>query len=77
MCSSDLEALQEYGITLVNWDALPVADGMIAAVAHKQFLAIKPADLMRKISKHGCFFDVKAQFDAVALRAAGARVWRL
>ena len=71
------EALEEYGITLVGWDALPVADGMIAAVAHKQFLAIKPADLMRKISKHGCFFDVKAQFDASALRTAGARVWRL
>jgi UDP-N-acetyl-D-galactosamine dehydrogenase len=50
---------------------------MIAAVAHKQFLALSAAQLAAKIAPKGCFMDVKARFDASTLRAAGLSVWRL
>jgi len=71
------EARHEYGIELVTWDKLPVADAMVAAVAHKTFLKTTPADLASKIKPKGCFIDVKSAFDTVALQAAGLRIWRL
>jgi UDP-N-acetyl-D-galactosamine dehydrogenase len=71
------EANHEYGIDLLAWDALPRADGIIAAVAHKQFISMTPAQLGAKLVPKGCFMDVKARFDAAALRAVGMSVWRL
>jgi UDP-N-acetyl-D-glucosamine/UDP-N-acetyl-D-galactosamine dehydrogenase len=71
------EAIHEYGVHLVSWDALPRADAMIAAVAHKQFIGMSAAHLATKLVPKGCFMDVKACFDASALRAAGLSVWRL
>jgi UDP-N-acetyl-D-galactosamine dehydrogenase len=71
------EAVHEYGIELAPWDALPRADALVAAVAHKQFLALSPAQLAEKVAANGCVMDVKARLDASALRAAGLSVWRL
>ena len=71
------EAVHEYGIELVPWEALPRADAMIAAVAHKQLVALSPAQLAAKLAPKGCFMDVKARFDSLALQAAGLSVWRL
>jgi UDP-N-acetyl-D-galactosamine dehydrogenase len=71
------EAVHEYGIELVSWDALPRADAMIVAVAHKQFVGLSAAQLAAKLRPNGCFIDVKARFDVPALRAAGLSVWRL
>ena len=71
------EANHEYGIDLVPWDALPRANAVIAAVAHKQFVAMPTEQLVSKLAPRGCFMDVKARFDASALRAAGFSVWRL
>jgi hypothetical protein len=36
-----------------------------------------PAQLGAKLVPKGCFMDVKARFDAAALRAVGMSVWRL
>jgi UDP-N-acetyl-D-galactosamine dehydrogenase len=71
------EAVHEYGVRLVSWDALPRADAMIAAVAHRQFTGMSASHLAAKLVPKGCFMDVKASFDASALRAAGLSVWRL
>ena len=71
------DARHEYGIDLVSWEQLPVADAMIAAVAHQPFLSMPVSALASKVVKNGCFIDVKSQFDQTALRAAGLRVWRL
>jgi UDP-N-acetyl-D-glucosamine/UDP-N-acetyl-D-galactosamine dehydrogenase len=71
------EARHEYGVELVAWDDLPRADALVAAVAHKTFLHMKPDALAAKVIAGGCFIDVKSAFDAVALRAAGLCVWRL
>jgi UDP-N-acetyl-D-glucosamine/UDP-N-acetyl-D-galactosamine dehydrogenase len=75
--SNPKEANHEYGIEPVSWDALPRADAMVAAVAHKQFVAMPIGQLATKLAPRGCFMDVKARFDASALRAAGFSVWRL
>jgi UDP-N-acetyl-D-galactosamine dehydrogenase len=71
------DARHEYGIELVPWEALPTADAMVVAVAHRQFRSMGEGPLARKIAKGGCFIDVKSHFDASALRAAGLSVWRL
>ena len=72
------EARHEYGITLEkNWDALPKADALIAAVPHKEVLAMSVPDFQSKLNDGGCFIDVKSQFDQNALREAGFCVWRL
>ena len=71
------EALHEYGVQLHKWEDLPRADAIVAAVAHRGFKALSPEDLCRKVVKGGVFVDVKAAYDAEALRGVGLRVWRL
>lgn len=71
------EAMHEYGVRLTAWDDLPRADGIVAAVSHREFLAMPTDALAAKLLPEGVFIDVKAAFDAAALRAAGIRVWRL
>jgi UDP-N-acetyl-D-galactosamine dehydrogenase len=71
------EARHEYGVELVAWDALPRAHAMVVAVAHDAFKRMAPADVMAKLAPGGVYVDVKCQADADALRALGARVWRL
>ncbi len=71
------EALQEYGVQLCAWDDLPRADGIVAAVAHKEFTSLSMEDIGRKLVKGGAFIDVKATFDSKAMRDAGYQLWRL
>ena len=71
------EAMHEYGVELLPWDALPRADAVVAAVAHREYRALTPADLAAKVVEGGCFIDVKSAFKAEALPEAGLRVWRL
>ncbi|GMV45453.1 MAG: UDP-N-acetyl-D-galactosamine dehydrogenase [Pseudomonadota bacterium] len=71
------EAMHEYGVALEPWDALPRADAIVAAVAHREYQGLSVEDLGRKMIKGGAFIDVKAAFDQAALAGAGYRVWRL
>jgi UDP-N-acetyl-D-glucosamine/UDP-N-acetyl-D-galactosamine dehydrogenase len=71
------DAKHEYGIDLKSWDELPVADAIVAAVSHRQFLQAGVPKLAQKVIKNGCFIDVKSAFDPGALAAAGLCVWRL
>jgi UDP-N-acetyl-D-galactosamine dehydrogenase len=71
------EAEHEYGIKLETWDSLPKADALIAAVPHKEVLAMSLSDFQSKLNDGGCFIDVKSQFDEAAIREAGYCVWRL
>jgi len=75
--ASKEEALQEYDVALTNWDDLPVADAIIMAVAHEEFLDKPLSDYQQKVVAGGCFIDVKSKFDREALHAAGFCVWRL
>ena len=71
------EARHEYGLELEPWDALPRADAIVVAVAHRQFVAKPLANYYSKVVEHGCFIDVKSRFDMPALQQAGLTVWRL
>ena len=75
--ASSEEALHEYDVTLTSWDDLPVADAIILAVAHEEFLGRPLSDYQQKVIEGGCFIDVKSKFDRDALHAAGLCVWRL
>ncbi len=70
-------ARHEYGLELVPWEKLPVADAMVVAVAHRQFRNMGEEKLARKVAKGGSFIDVKSQFDRKVLAAAGLHVWRV
>ena len=71
------EAMHEYGVRLVPWDDLPRADGIVAAVAHKEFASLSLEDFGKKLVKGGAFIDVKAAFDAKSILDAGYKLWRL
>jgi UDP-N-acetyl-D-galactosamine dehydrogenase len=71
------EALHEYGVTLDDWEALPRAHAIVAAVSHKDLMRRSLTDFQSKVVENGCFIDVKSQFDSRALREAGLSVWRL
>ncbi|HEY4080396.1 MAG TPA: nucleotide sugar dehydrogenase [Burkholderiaceae bacterium] len=71
------EAMHEYGVRLLPFDELPRADAIVAAVSHREFMAMPLEDLGKKLIKGGAFIDVKAAFDAQAVLAAGYKLWRL
>lgn len=71
------EALLEYGVELMTWKSLPLADAVIVAVAHEPLLSISYASYAEKLKPGGCFIDVKARFDSDKLNSAGFAVWRL
>lgn len=71
------DAQEEYGFELTSWEDLPVADAVVVAVAHQDFLDRPLADYFKKMVGNGCFVDVKCRFDKDALTTAGITVWRL
>ncbi|WP_394752370.1 nucleotide sugar dehydrogenase [Crenothrix sp.] len=71
------EAAHEYGISLVEWDNLPEADAMVAAVSHSDYLALSQTELLAKLKPSGLFVDVKSAYDPVAITSAGYKLWRL
>jgi UDP-N-acetyl-D-galactosamine dehydrogenase len=72
-----VQAREEYDIELLPWDALPQAEAIVVAVAHKTFVSLPMAAYENKLIPNGCFIDVKGQFDQQALRDAGLQMWRL
>ena len=75
--ASPEEAQREYGIRLTEWDELPRAAAMVAAVSHRQFRERPMEQVLAKLVPNGIFVDVKNQADAPGLRERGIDVWRL
>lgn len=71
------EAIHEYGINLTNWEDLPEADAIVAAVSHKEYLALPHTELLSKLKDGGVFMDVKSAYEPLSIRAAGFNLWRL
>lgn len=71
------EALEEYGVRLHQWEDLPKASAIVAAVAHREYQRLTVEEIKNKLNPCGAFVDVKALFDEQRLREAGIRVWRL
>ena len=71
-------ARHEYGIKLTEWDDLPTGvEAIVSAVSHEQYRSMALGDILARLQPGGIFVDVKAAYDAAAIRAAGKRVWRL
>jgi len=71
------ECKHEYGVALTEWDALPQASALIAAVSHKEYAAMGVEGLVSKLVPGGVFADVKSAYDPAALRSTGIKPWRL
>lgn len=77
------EAVQEmYGIKLVPFDELPLADCIIIAVGHHAYKTLSMKHLLNMYKKElpdyeKVLLDVKSIFDLETLRASGIRFWRL
>lgn len=71
------EAMEHYGVQLSSWEELPVANAIVMAVAHQEYLDKPLSEYVLKVEKGSCFVDVKSQFDQDLLKDAGLKVWRL
>ena len=71
------EAHHEYGVDLVDWDKLPKAAAIVAAVNHKQYKALTTAEFAAKLESGGVITDVKSMLDHHTFADAGITVWRL
>jgi UDP-N-acetyl-D-galactosamine dehydrogenase len=71
------EAMHEYGVHLVPVQELKPAVALVAAVAHRQFLAWSPQDICRHMGNNPVLIDVKGMYEQRAMISAGIRVWRL
>lgn len=57
-----VEALHEYGLELVSWEDMPLADGIVIAVAHDAYRQIGARQIARHLSPDGSIVDVKTLF---------------
>ena len=71
------ESRTEYGLDLEVWENLPPVDAVVAAVAHRQVLALDLQGLGGTKARPMPFVDVKSAFDRDELQAQGFSVWRL
>ena len=75
--ASPSQAEHEYGIRLCAWEALPVADALVLAVTHREYLTMAPDRMLASLKPGGCVIDIKSALDLPSLRESGYRVWRL
>jgi len=71
------EARAEYGVELEPWEALPRAEALVLAVAHRHYREMPPERLRAKLHNPGCIADVKSVLDRAAFAGDGIRLWRL
>src|SRR5262245_49280061 len=72
------EAVHEYGLQLVEWKHVKDVDCLVLAVAHRVFLEMPVAELLKPLrtSKNGVLIDVKGVLDPATLPAS-LTFWRL
>ena len=71
------DAKQRYGIDILDWDALPIADAMILAVPHHVFVDRTLSVLLSKLTKGGCFLDLHSTYEINEIDSLGFKSWRL
>jgi UDP-N-acetyl-D-galactosamine dehydrogenase len=72
------EAVGEYGLRLSPWDQLKQLDGIILAVAHKEYLKMGIAELLKPLRKqrNNVVVDVKSVLSPDSLPGS-VKYWRL
>ena len=71
------EAEQEYGIKLESVEALPVAEALVVAVAHRDFRESAATVCRTRLRAGAPVIDVKSTLDGALVRAGGHVFWRL
>lgn len=71
------EAKHEYELELTDWENLPAADAIVAAVSHRQYKDMSLAEILKKLRPGGVFIDVKSVYPACDIQGQGFSVWRL
>ncbi len=71
------DAREEYGIELTPWERLPMSEAIIAAVPHRDFMAVPLEYILSMLKPNGVFVDVKSAFDAQSIRSREIALWRL
>lgn len=71
------EAVEEYGIDLIDLADIGQIDAVVAAVSHHEILTTDLTALAAKTGNNAPFMDVKSAFDRQAVAAAGFNLWRL
>ncbi|MDQ7011306.1 MAG: nucleotide sugar dehydrogenase, partial [Mariprofundaceae bacterium] len=71
------EARGEYGIDLLDRDAMRQMDAVVLAVGHDAFRDLDVAELATRCRKGAPLMDVKAVLPPAEVQAAGFRLWRL
>jgi UDP-N-acetyl-D-glucosamine/UDP-N-acetyl-D-galactosamine dehydrogenase len=71
------EAKHEYGISLVKLEEVGKVEAVIAAVKHKEIMALDLKEILKKTGEGAPFIDVRSAYDRSALEKMGFRVWRL
>ncbi len=75
-------AKHEYGVDLVDWEAVPKADCIIVAVGHNEFRSMSMMQLKKLFKdelpdEEKVLIDVKSLYRMDELKASGMRFWRL
>ncbi len=61
------EAMHEYGLRLASFDELRELDGLVLAVAHREYLELPREQLFGMLSVRGAIADVKSMLDAASV----------
>ena len=75
--ASSRECEHEYGVKLVAWDQLPMAQAVVATVSHREYVDMGLKLITSKLVPKGVFVDVKSSFSQEDLAALGFAGWRL
>lgn len=72
-----VEALHEYGLSLVDFGELKTAEALVVAVAHRQYREMSTDMLRGLMNEAPLLIDVKGVFNRTDLMKSGLKVWRL
>lgn len=75
--AKNADAKIRYGINLIDWDDLPIADAIVMATPHQCFLDAPIDDLLVKLVKNGLIADIYSRLDRLNLESRGFLVWTL
>lgn len=79
--ASEKDAMQEYGVNLMNMDDVKDADCVIVAVAHNEFRALSLQDIKKMYKQcadcEKVLIDVKGLYSVQDLKDSGMLWWRL
>ena len=71
------DAKNEFGLEIVSWEGLKPATAVIVAVAHDDYVNLRPCDLRKLTGDNPILMDVKAVYPQREFLEAGFKVWRL